>query len=200
VKRRVRMTGGLWSGQRLAFKLALALFVVTGSLLAIGWRGHAGQLAALPPTRVPVPPAFFGVDSTLMAAAVQNIWPQHSGPYCGVETALAAVNFDDAVQGRPMRFTSTGAQLTVAGANQSTGKSHWGYAKPTTPAGGITNIAPDFGTDPRSIAYMTVHYAPSGTYFHDYIYRWQFANRVQPNFTTQVLQATTKLIVALETW
>jgi hypothetical protein len=184
--------------RRLAFTLALALVVVTGSLLAVGWRGFLGTKGPIPPQTMPS--TFYGVDAARMDLSVQNIWPQHSGPYCGVATALAAVNFDDHTQGFNMRFTSRSAQITVARANQSAGKSHWGYAKPTNVVAGITNIAPDFGTDPRSIAYMTKHYAPANTYFHDHIYRWQFANSTQPSFTTQVSEATTNVAQALETW
>src|SRR5262249_35651509 len=126
------MTGCQWTAQRMAFKLALALFLVTGSLLAVGWRGFLGTPGPMPP-RGPMPPQaipsdYYGVYEARMDLAIQHIWPQHSGPYCGVATALAAVNFTDHTQGFAMRFTSRSAQTTVATANQSAGKSNWGYA------------------------------------------------------------------------
>jgi len=188
--------------QRLAFKLSLVLFVVAASLLATGWGAFfnstvptAAAAAAVAPS-----PTFYGGDTTRMNAAIQHIWPQATGPYCGVETAEAAVNYNDQVQGVALRFTSTTDQQTVATANQTSGASQWGHATPTNVAGGITNIAPDFGTDPRSVAYMTWNYTPSNTFFHDYLYRWQFANATQPSFSTQVQQATTNVGRALETW
>lgn len=145
-------------------------------------------------------PTFYGADSTRTVNAIARIWPQRSGNYCGIETALAMVNYDDEVHGAPLRFASTYDQVTVAQANQRAGASMWGYATPTNATGGITNIAPDFGTDPRSIAYDAYTYSVNNVYFHNYIYRWQFANATQPSFYTQVQQATTSVARALETW
>ncbi|HEU5348768.1 MAG TPA: hypothetical protein VFU63_09175, partial [Ktedonobacterales bacterium] len=97
-------------------------------------------------------------------------------------------------------FTGRTAQTAIAAANQRAGKSRWGYATPVNRYAGITNIAPDYGTDPRSIAYMTYEYTPLNTFFHNYIYRCQFANSTQPAFSTQVLQATTSVARALNAW
>jgi hypothetical protein len=47
---------------------------------------------------------------------------------------------------------------------------------------------------------MTWSYSPNNTFYHDYIYRWQFANGSQPSFYTQVRQATTSMARALATW
>lgn len=183
--------------QRAALRLSVVLLTVMGGLISSVWLG-------LPGTTVPRADAgtgtFYGADTTRTINAIRNIWPQRSGPYCGIETAEAAVNYDDEVHNVAMRFTSTANQVTVARANQTSGKSQWGYATPTNAYAGITNIARDFGTDPRSIAYMTWNYTPNNTYFHDYIYRWQFANSTQPAFSTQVRQATTNIARALNAW
>jgi hypothetical protein len=145
-------------------------------------------------------PTFYGADTTKTVDAIQNIWPQGSGNYCGIETAEGAANYAEEDEGAAMSFTSTSNQYTVANTNQTSGASQWGYATPTNAYAGETNIAPDFGTDPRSSAYMAWNYTPNNTFFHDYIYRWQFANSTQPSFTTQVQQATTNVAQALESW
>lgn len=182
--------------QRAALRLSLVLFSVMGGLLCAVWLGLP---AALPRAEAGTG-TFYGGDTTKMVNAIQHIWPQNSGAYCGIETAEAAVNYDDEVHNVGMYFTSTKNQVTVANANQTSGASQWGHATPTNVYAGITNIAPDFGTDPRSIAYMTWNYSPTNTFFHDYIYRWQFANSTQPTFSVQVQQATTNVGRALEMW
>jgi hypothetical protein len=186
--------------QRVAFKLALALLVVAGSLVATVWAGVYSAPGAPAIARASANPIFYGADTTKMVNAIQHIWPQNSGAYCGIETAEAAVNYDDEVHGVAMVFTSTSNQVTVSNTNQASGASQWGYATPTNAYAGETNIAPDFGTDPRSIAYMEWNYSPNNTFFHDYIYRWTFSNSTQPSYSTQVQQATTNVARALETW
>jgi hypothetical protein len=184
--------------RRPALRLALALLVVTAALWVT-----LPQQAALARHRHAHRPArvyYSGVDSRLVASAVKPIWPQLGGAYCGIATAMAMVNYEDELLHLPLRFTSRNDQATLAAANQSAGESQWGHATPTNSYAGITNIAPDFGTDPRSIAYDAAQYAPAGTPFHDYIYRWQFDNATQPAFETQVAQATTSLARALRTW
>ena len=194
---------GRWTlrrAQRIAFNLALALLLIAAAILSssrgdIAW---ASPVAHASPSLPAV--TFYGSDTARTNAAIASIWPQYPGPYCGIETAEAAVNYDDLVHGVGMRFSGRSAQTSVASANQRSGASRWGYARPTNIQAGITNIAPDYGTDPRSIAYMTYNYTPNNTFFHDYIYRWQFANGVQPSFYTQVQQATTSVARALGTW
>jgi hypothetical protein len=177
-----------------ALRLALvALAVSLGVALALGSCRASTAYADSTPT-------FYGADTTKMVNAIQNIWPQGTGNYCGIETAEAATNYADEDEGVAMYFTSTNDQYAVANTNQSSGASQWGYATPTNAYAGETNIAPDFGTDPRSSAYMAWNYTPNNTFYHDYIYRWQFANGTQPSFSTQVQQATTNLGRALETW
>ncbi|HEX8728363.1 MAG TPA: hypothetical protein VF739_07070 [Ktedonobacterales bacterium] len=209
---------GHWTlrhAQRLALDLSLALLLVAGAILTSSRGGAAGfssvafaSSAASGGVSSPsdgahstVPAAvFYGADTARTNAAIASIWPQYSGPYCGIVSAEAAVNYDDEVHGVGMRFSGRGAQSSVAAANQRSGASRWGYATPTNVQAGITNIAPDYGVDPRSIAYMTYNYTPNNTYFHDYIYRWQFANGAQPSFYTQVQQATTSVARALGNW
>lgn len=109
---------------------------------------------------------------------------------------MAVDNYVDEEDHLTMRFTSRAQQYAVAKANQTSGESRWGYATPTTVSAGITNIAPDKGVDPRGAAYMQYHYAPQGTIFHDYIYRWTFRYKSEPVYHWQVLQATTSLFRA----
>lgn len=197
-----------------ALRLAVALLVVSAAL----WLGMPQQTAQARHRRVihrtshHTPTYYYGANATMTARAIAKIWPQMSGAYCGISTAMAMVNYEDEVRHLPMRFTSRNDQAAIATANQTSGASQWGYATssslsggstPGTNAyGGITNIAPDFGTDPRSIAYVAATYAPQepASPYHDYIYRWQFANQSAPSFTTQVQQATTSLARALSTW
>lgn len=201
--------------QRLAFDLSLALLLVAGATLSssrggpAGFSGVASASAAEPGVdsspsgdvrAAALATTFYGADTARTNAAIASIWPQYSGPYCGIESAEAAVNYDDEAHGVSMRFSGRGAQSSVAAANQRSGASRWGYATPTNALAGITNIAPDYGVDPRSIAYMTYTYTPNNTFFHDYIYRWQFANGAQPSFYIQVQQATTSVARALGTW
>lgn len=195
-----------------ALRLALALLVVSAAL----WLGMPQQAAQARHRRVIHHTShhaltyYYGANTTKTAAAITKIWPQMGGAYCGISTAMAMVNYYDETHNLPMRFTSRNDQAAIAMANQTSGASQWGYATSSTLSGGvnpgtnafggITNIAPDFGTDPRSIAYVAATYAPSGTPYHDYIYRWQFANQTAPSFSTQVAQATTSLARSLATW
>lgn len=49
-------------------------------------------------------------------------------------------------------------------------------------------------------SFMIWNYTPSNTYFHDYIYRWQFVHSSPPPYSTQVLEATTIMGEQLENW
>lgn len=191
--------------QRAAVKLSLVLLVIAGSLLST---------FVFNDTRLAVPvahasytcgqgcPPFYGGDSTLMNNATANIWPQGSGPYCGVENAQALVNYDDELAGVGMHFASQNDQYTTASNNYAaSARSQWGYVLASgNNVAGESNISYDFGTDPRSIANMAYTYSINNRWFHDEIYRWQFDNRSQPSFNTQVQQATTWVAYALEQW
>lgn len=184
--------------RRLALRLSIALLTLAAALISALGGQSAGVSAA--DSVYAATPIFYGADTARMNASIASVWPQYSGPYCGIATAIAAVNYNDLVHGVAIRFTSRTAQTTVASANQTKGASRWGYATPVNKYAGITNIAPDFGADPRSIAYMTYEYTPLNTFFHNYIYRWQFANSTQPAFSTQARQATTNVARALKAW
>lgn len=133
-----------------------------------------------------------------------GVWPQDNANGCGVENAIALVNYDDLNSGdQNFPLNNSGSQDQLESANQTSGQSQWGHAVPTNHWGGITNIAPDYGTDPRSIAYMMWQNSLNNRFFHDYIYRWQFAHNPrnpQPAFSTQVQEATTGVARALEAW
>src|SRR5579859_3843455 len=125
---------------------------------------------------------FYGGSATYVNLAVANTWPQQGGNYCGIESAIALVNYDNENNGQPLAFNSNGDQVTLGNYNQSVagihpppGMSQWGWGwsaaqNPPNKYGGGTNIAPDFGTDPRSIAWMAWNYSLPNKYFHDHIY------------------------------
>jgi hypothetical protein len=189
---------GRWAlrrAERLALALSFVALTITGMLLTAGRTGSVPSAGA-----TALSATFYGANTTLMNRAIGSIWPQYTGAYCGIAAVEAQVNYDDEVRGVSMYFGGRSVQSRVAAANQRYGQSRWGHATPTNPYGGITNIAPDFGTDPRSIAYMAYQFSLKRAYFHDYIYRWQFWNRTAPSFYAQVEQATTSLGRALEAW
>jgi hypothetical protein len=189
------------SAQRMALRLSAVLLLLASAMLVTAWRQDSRESDADAAAAAPAAVAtFYGADTTWTNNAIKAIWPQRSGPYCGIAAALALVNYDDASRGLALRFTSASAQSTVAAQNQTAGASQWGYPTPKSPTGGMTNISRDTGTDPRSIAYMVWNYTPNNTYYHDYVHRWQFANSSKPSYSTQVLQATTSMARALETW
>lgn len=175
---------------RMAWQGSLLLFAATAVVLTLGH--HPALRAAAQPPATP-PSFYYGTNGAYMDAAILNIWPQENGPYCALATASAVINYIDQEDHLPMRFTYQASQFAIATANQTSGESQWGYATPINSTAGITNIAPDRGVDPRAAAYVQAHYAPSGTVFHDYIYRWQFHSTQEPTYHVQVLQATTAL-------
>lgn len=185
--------------QRLALRLALVLFVASGAILTTA--GRQGPLAA-PRAFACCTGTFYGGNTTLVNNATQNVWPQGSGPYCGIETAIAITNYVDQVDGVAMDFTSSSSQYTVASNNNSSSaESQWGYAlEGGNTVAGESNISLDFGTDPRSIAFMAWNYTPANTFFHDYIYRWQMAHSSAPPYSQQVMEATTIFAENLEEW
>jgi hypothetical protein len=185
--------------QRLALRLSLALFLVAGCIIGIALqRGAIGPQAAA--ACATCTGTYYGASDALVTEAIQNIWPQTSN-YCGVETALGAVNYADLWRGLPMRFTSGRDQYSVGKDDnwQAHAISEWGYAPPANNYAGKSNIAADAGTDPRSVAYMTHWYAGTtgGYYFHDYIYRWQMFHWKEPSWNIQVAEATSSLAHSL---
>ena len=118
-----------------------------------------------------------------------------------MENAIALVNYDDLNNGQSVTFPNSSSQGNVEKANQTSGASQWSHATPTNNWGGITNIAADGGTDPRSIAYMAWNYSLPNRFFHDYIYnRFQEGVQVGKSLTHDdvVIRATTIMARALE--
>lgn len=192
--------------RRVVVRLSLALFLMASAILAYGWQAGtsafftahaASQTYASCSTCTGT---FYGGTSATMDAVIAQVWPQTSANACGIENAIAMVNYDDLYSGSSRKFTTSANQGYVAGDNNRylSNASQWGAAKPYNQWGGYTNIAPDYGTDPRSIAFMMWFYSLSNRYFHDHIYRWQFAHSTQPSFTTQAMEATTGFVQALQ--
>lgn len=182
---------------RLAVRLALVLFFASSLFFIKGWNTWSGMV---PTAHACCNGTFYGSNSTYINNATQNTWPQASGPYCGIETAIAITNYADQVYGTGLRFNSSSSQYSVASDNNSTSaESQWGYVlKSGNVVAGKSNISLDFGTDPRSIAYMSYWYTPPGYYYHDYIYNWYMVHSTQPSYSQQVLEATTAMGMWLE--
>ncbi len=148
-----------------------------------------------------------------MNLSVQDVWPQYSGNYCGIEAAIAVVNYDNLNSGYARSFTSRSYQDVLATRNGNAwwssdmlgGQSQWTdaqgrhYATPTNYWGGKTNIAPDYGTDPRSVAWLTWYNSLNNRFFHDHIYS---KDQDQGTLTRQdqVNHATTLMGRALADW
>lgn len=146
-------------------------------------------------------------STTWMVEATIGIWPQPSSSnYCGVETATGMVNYDALNSSASMPLPANyrngqGPVSAITADNQSQSSptvSHWGHATYTNYTGGYSNIAADFGTDPRSVAYMAWNYSINNRWYHDYVYRWQFASATAPDMPTQALDATTLMARGLE--
>ena len=185
--------------QRVAVHLSVALLAVSASMLAAAFARGFGLSSNAEASCGSCIGTFYGVSDATMATVTQNIWPQGNTCNCGVESAEAVVNFVDQMQGLPLRFTSTQDMFNI---NQDMWGdaviSEWGYATPMNPCAEKSNIAPDTGTDPRSIAYISTRYSPSGSMFYDYIYRWSFYHKTEPSFSTQAQEATTSLAEGIE--
>ncbi|HEU4785727.1 MAG TPA: hypothetical protein VFS83_20470 [Ktedonobacterales bacterium] len=181
--------------QQIAARLAFVLIAISGGLLGIVLTSPQTQARCTICTG-----AFYAASSRAVTAISGTIWPQRTSNACGISDAIALVNYEYLQIGHPLRFPNSSSQITVERGNQTTGASQWGYARPTNAWGGITNIAPDFGTDPRSVAYDVRHYTWSALAFHDAIYRWQFAHATQPSFKTQALEATTLMARSMATY
>ncbi|WIG59403.1 MAG: hypothetical protein OJF49_002150 [Ktedonobacterales bacterium] len=181
---------------RILLRLSLALFVVSSAVIF----GVVSQgFTSAPHAFACCSGSFYGGDTTKVDNATQSIFPQLQGAYCGITDAMAVTNYADEDKGVSMVFTSQNQQKTVASDNKNVGAaSQWGgegnaYA-------GVTNISGDFGTDPRSEAYMSYHYTPIGYYYHNFIYRWQFVHSSAPSHSQQVLEATSLMGHQLVNW
>ncbi len=175
---------------RAALRIAFVLMTISGGLLGVVLF-HADTLAAFSGT-------YYGTNESWVASSVAATFPQTLSTACTVADAAAFTNYTYLMNGHSLRFTSTQSQADIESDNHQWGASQWGYATPENAVAGITNIAPDFGNDPRSAAYMSETYNLSNVRVHNYLYRWQFAHTTQPAFSTQALEATTLLARALQ--
>ena len=180
--------------QRIATRIAFILVALAGALMTtvLTQKSSEASDTAFSGT-------FYGAYENLMTEAIGgNIWPQATSNACAVTDAIGVVNYDYLRWGFPPRFINNDSQSIIEKENQVLGSSQWGRATPINPWGGVTNIAADFGNDPRSVAYMTSFYGVKGTNWHNYIYRWQFAHSSRPSFWQQAREATTLVARNLE--
>jgi hypothetical protein len=181
--------------QRIAIRIAFVLIAIAGGFLTMVLTSAPSQAGCSTCYG-----AFYGTSTMAIKAISGTIWPQTTKNACAISDAVALVNYDYLQYGHPIRFANSSGQTTMEKNNQTAGASQWGYATPTNAWGGITNIAPDFGNDPRSVAYDVKHYASSNRYYHDFIYRWQFAHTTAPSYWSQAKEATTLMARSMETY
>ena len=180
--------------QRIATRLAFILIALAGGLLTTALTQKTSDASS-----TAFSGSFYGAYESLMTQAITgNIWPQATSNACAVTDAIGVVNYDYLRWGYPLRFVNSDSQSIVEKQNQTAGESQWGHATPINQWGGITNIAADFGNDPRSVAYDISYFNVKGTYWHNYVYRWQFAHSTQPSFWQQAREATTLVARNLE--
>ena len=184
--------------QRIATRIAFILITISGGLLAMAFT-HTTTTEA---SYSSFAGTYYGVNETLMNKAIGGtIWPQTLPNACAVADVVGLINYDYLKAGKSLKFPNSAYQKSVEDYNQTTsGISQWGYATPTNQVAGLTNIAPDFGNDPRSVAYDVQHYEVSGSSIHNYIYRWQFAHKIKPTFSIQAREATTLVVRELQNW
>lgn len=186
--------------QRIATRLAFILISIAGGFLGIALI-HSTSRAVCSGCGANFSGTFYGAQESLVTQAIGGtIWPQVAGNGCAVADAVAMVNYDYLAAGKALRFPDSTGQSAIAQDNQTNGASVWGHATPTNAMGGITNIAPDFGNDPRSVAYDIMHYDWNTIQHHDWIYRWTMAHSTKPSFAQQAEEATTLVARALENW
>lgn len=178
----------------MAIRIACVLIALAGGLLttALTRKSSEASYTAFSGT-------FYGAYESLMTQAIGgNIWPQATSNACAITDSIGVVNYDYLRWGFPPRFINSDSQSLMEKANQTLGASQWGHSTLINQWGGVTNIARDFGNDPRSVAYDISAYNIKGTYWHDYIYRWQFRHATQPSFWQQAREATTLVARNLE--
>lgn len=192
--------------QRRLLLVSLGLLLLAGGIFALTLQSPT-PLKASAKQALDFTGTWYGGQTYLMQEAIQDYWPQsrygsNGTNACGIETAIALVNYDSLVVGQGIQQGGN-AVTSIMVNNNFNGASQWGYP-PNPPYqgnawGGMTNIAPDYGTDPRSVAYMSWNYSINNRWFHDYVYRASFVGG-NPDYTTQVEEATTRVASALEDW
>jgi hypothetical protein len=143
----------------------LTLGLLFGLLtLALLGGGRLGQALARPA----VSGSFYGANDAWVAAAAAE-WPQRDSNWCGVATVELVANYTyQMAAGQSYSPFQGGGQQRIANdMNSAAAISQWG-----TPSGnGIgpgfkADIARDFGTDPRSIAWAILYESTAGTGLH----------------------------------
>lgn len=204
--------------RRVAWRVALVLFIVSaGTIATLLVNGHRG---------VPVARAactqctgtWYGVaNAGFVNSAIASAWPQKpNSNYCSVEDAIAMINFEYFYYGQGTYYGSNDDQVTLGNRNQNatytadmsggqpypgSGTTGWGYGQvqnPPNPYGGRTNIAPDFGADPRSAAWMVWQDTLPNIYFHDHIYNRSMDSTPPATREGEVGRATTLMGRAFE--
>ncbi|MBV8695546.1 MAG: hypothetical protein JO183_08680 [Ktedonobacteraceae bacterium] len=115
-------------------------------------------------------------------------WPQFTPNYCFVAVVQAVVNYDDILQGLPLRYPHQSDQGPASGNpnDEQVGQILWDMDHRMIPPGGplaakgsglsrrpftLGNIAYDFGGDPRIQAFASNDEAPTGEMkYHEHIY------------------------------
>ncbi len=123
--------------QNVAWRISLALLVITGGLIGIVL--HQSPVHATPSDCPSCTGTWYGGLSTDMNWAISYVWPQKPGSsYCGVEDAIALDNYDNLVSGQSVAFSSNDDQVTLGNRNQvatlapdmvgpPAGMSQWGW-------------------------------------------------------------------------
>lgn len=211
--------------ERSVTKLSLALLLAGGGLISMGLQAQPPVQAAPAHTThatrathaLSYPGNWYGASSTYwMVEATIGIWPQQASNACGVDTAIGMINYDALNSGASMpEPASASPESTIRAQNREPSPyysaetiSQWGEPSTGGPnntggwnsTSGYTNIAKDFGTDPRSVAYMAWAYSINNRYYHNYIYRWQFSGDNNGNQPGQALDAMTLMARGLEAY
>ena len=205
--------------RRLLF-LALLFGMLTLMILASGPSNSSGPLASFQSLwSVPVAQAHSGAyygasDSWLNAGAAE--WPQKNSNWCAVATVELVANYTWQMQANSSGntpFTSGGQQRIANDMNASYSVSQWGTPSWNGIGPGFkADIARDFGTDPRSIAWAIAYESTTGQYLislqHPHSTKIKIANPPVPAFLFHTIiyhqsnaaQATAGMARSLETY
>lgn len=112
--------------------------------------------------------AFYGSNESYVASGTMD-WPQANGNWCAVAAIEAVANYTFQVQGGQSYFPfhSGGQQQIANDLNSPAAVSQWGTPPYNgTGPGFVADIAQDFGTDPRSIAWGVLYESAAGLPMH----------------------------------
>ena len=193
--------------QRRLLLVSLGLLLAAGGIFALTLRTPT-PLKASAKQALDFPGTWYGGQHIPDAGghsrqlAAVTVWQQRHKCMRSRKLRFGLFNYDSLLAGQGIQ-QGANAVTAIMVNNNFNGASQWGYP-PNPPYqgnlwGGITNIAPDYGTDPRSVAYMSWNYSINNRWFHDYVYRASFVGN-NPDYPTQVEEATTRVASALEDW